>query len=140
MSRLNGGRGLHVLGADGEDRNNAHWDSRLRDGFLCGSSRELGLLNHGRGLGGGSRRSAAAAEHLLDLAGVVASILLADGRKLANLLLGDVSDLASLGADGVGRVLQVAVDKLLVRGVDEGNEERGSGPNKSEAPEWDELD
>lgn len=118
---------------------------RLRRlGFLGGRSREFGLLgrsNGGRLLRGpGRSRGATATEHLLYLAGVVSSVLLSHGGELISLLLGNASDLGSLGTNCIGGVLKVLVDQLLIGCVDEGDEEGNGGGNDGESPVWDKLD
>lgn len=117
--------------------------SNLR--LLGGSSRELGLLrrsNRGGLLGscGDRRSSTAATEHLLDLASVVTSVLLAHGSQLIGLLLGNASDLSSLGVNSIGGRLEVLVDQLLVGGVNQRNEEANRGGNDGEAPVGNKLD
>lgn len=94
----------------------------------------------GNGSGCGSRASTRTANHLLNLSGVVAGILLAKSGKLISLLLSNAADLSSLGIDGIRGSLDVAVDELLVGGVDEGNEESDGGANDGKAPVGNELD
>lgn len=118
---------------------------RLRRlGLLGGRSREFGLLgrsNEGRLLrGAGRSRGATATEHLLYLAGVVSSVLLSHGGELISPLLGNASDLSSLGTNCIGGVLKVLVDQLLIGCVDERNEEGNSCGNDGESPVWDKLD
>jgi hypothetical protein len=117
-------------------------DGLLRDSrssrlhrLLSRGSREVGSLL-GCGRGGGL----VAAEHLLDLAGVVTGVLLAHSRKLTGLLLGNAADLGGLGVDGVRGVLDMVVDELLVGSVDEGQEEGEGGPDDGKAPVGNELD
>lgn len=109
------------------------------DRILSGRRREFGLLRHGGRLGGGGGGAAAATQHLLNLARVVTGVLLAHGGKVAHLLLSDASDLLSLRVDGVGGVLEVGIDELLVASVDQGHNEGGGSSNQSETPERDEL-
>jgi hypothetical protein len=52
----------------------------------------------------------------------------------------ELLDLLGLGVDDVGCVLDVVVDELLVRLVDERGEEDDRGGDQGEAPEWDDLD
>jgi len=52
----------------------------------------------------------------------------------------ELLDLLGLGVDDVGCVLDVVVDELLVRLVDERGEEDDRGVDQGEAPEWDDLD
>lgn len=111
------------------------------NGLLGRGGRELGGLGLlGLGDDGGSGRSRAATDHVLDLAGVVASVLLTEGGKLIGLLLGGVADLGGLGVDGIGSGLEVLIDELLVGSVDEGNEEGESGAEDGKAPVGNELD
>lgn len=143
---------------------NAHLSSNQR--LLLGNSRHLGdlgggvgggLLGGGNGLlgrgggelgslglllggDGGGSGGGAATHHLLNLAGVVASVLLAESSNLVGLLLGSGAQLSSLGVDGVAGSLEVLVDELLVGGVDEGNEEGEGGAENGKAPVGDELD
>lgn len=127
-------------------RGRGHHRLRLGDRLLLGllgrGDGEHGLLGggHGRGLGRGRGRGATATQHLLNLAGVVARILLAHGGEVVGLLLGDAADLSGLGADRIRSVLEVVVDELLVGGVDEGNEEGDGGADNSQAPVGHELD
>lgn len=129
-------------------RGGGHLGDLLNNGLLGrGSGKDgNGLLGCGlgsrsrssRGSGGG--RSIAAAEHLLDLFAVITSILLAHGGDLVSLLLSELTDLSGLGVDGIRGVLDVGVDELLVRGVDERNEEGNGGSDDSKTPVRDELD
>jgi hypothetical protein len=56
------------------------------------------------------------------------------------MVAGELLDLLGLGVDDVGCVLDVVVDELLVRLVDERGEEDDRGGDQGEAPEWDDLD
>lgn len=56
------------------------------------------------------------------------------------MVAGELLDLLGLGVDDVGCVLDVVVDELLVRLVDERGEEDDRGTDQGEAPEWDDLD
>lgn len=113
--------------------------------LLGGGSRELRLLrrSNGGGLLGSHRGrggSTTATEHLLDLASVVTSVLLAHGSQLVSLLLGNASDLSSLGVNSIGGGLKVLVDQLLVGGVNQRNEKGNRGGNDGEAPVGNKLD
>jgi hypothetical protein len=115
------------------------------DRLIDGGSREccvlgdvLGLLADG--LGGRGGVGALAAEHFLDLASVVTSVLLSDGTHVLSLLLDNTLHLCSLSVDDIGSALEVLVNQLLVRGVDQRDEESQSGGDKSKAPVWDDLD
>lgn len=114
------------------------------NGLLRGSGRELGSLGRSSRLGDGnwrgSRAGASTANHLLNLSGVIASILLAKSGDLVSLLLGDAAYLGRLGVDGVGSVLDVVVDELLVASVHQGDKEGNGGANDGEAPVGNELD
>jgi len=52
----------------------------------------------------------------------------------------ELLDLLGLGVDDVGCVLDVVVDELLIRLVDERGEEDDRGGDQGEAPEWNDLD
>jgi hypothetical protein len=113
--------------------------------LIDGGSRECRVLRDVLGLladslGGRGGVGTLAAEHLLDLAGVVTSVLLSDGAHVLSLLLDDTLNLCSLSIDDVGSALEVLVDQLLVRGVNQRDEESHSGSDKSKAPVRDDLD
>lgn len=108
-------------------------------GLLGGRGRELGLLLHGVGLLGRSRRASAAPKHLLDLASVVTSVLLSERGDLLGLLLGDLTDLSSLGVNDIGGILKMLVNQLLVGDVDQGKDESEQGAHNSKAPVGNEL-
>ena len=113
----------------------------LRSRLLSWGRRELGgSLLGALGLSGNGGRATVAAEHLLDLASVVASVLLAHGSELIGLLLSNAANLGSLGVDGLGSILDLLVNELLVGGVDKRNQESYSGADNSETPVGDELD
>lgn len=123
----------------------------LVDGVLLGDLGEVNLLGLGGVLSGrvgklGRRldddlaRGSLARQESLDLAGVVASILLAESGDLVELLLGNILDLGGLGVNQVGGVLDLRIDKLLVAGVDQGNKEDDGGADDGKTPVGDELD
>lgn len=119
------------------------------EGLLSGRGRELRLdgesrlIDSGNGLlglfdllaGGGL-----AVEKILDLVGVVTSVLLADGRNLLHLLRSDISNLSGLRVDQLRSMVNLLVDELLVRGVDQGNQESNSGSNDGKTPVRNKLD
>lgn len=80
------------------------------------------------------------AQHLLDLASVVTSVLLTHGSKMVSLLLSDAANLSSLGVDCLRRILDLLVNELLVGGVDKRDQESYSGADNSETPVGNELD
>lgn len=128
-----GGRNLGNLL---DDRLLGRGGGKVRDDLL-----HSGLGSGSRGSrGSGGSRSSAAAEHLLNLFTVVASVLLTHSGKLVGLLLSELANLSSLGVDGIGGVLEVGVDKLLIRGVDERNKEGNGGSDDGKAPVGNELD
>lgn len=116
-------------------------DRLLRDrglgslGFLSRRGREIN-----RGLLGGGGSKVVAAQNLSDLSGVVSSILLADGSEMVGLLLSSISNLGSLGIDGIGSSLELLVDKLLVLGVDQGGQEGNGGSDDGKDPVGQHLD
>ena len=113
---------------------------RSRGGLLLGGDGEIGgpiLLVGGRGHAGIGR---ATADDLLGLGGVVTHVLLGELGSVGGVLLGDGPQLGGLGVDDVARLLQVAVDELLVGGVDERSEEDDGGGDQGEAPVRDNLD
>lgn len=119
--------------------------SRLRlDGVLSRRRGELGLLDdRGSGLGGLLNllaRTMVASEEVMDLAAVVAGVLLANGRNLLHLLRGNISDLSGLRVDELRGVVELLINKLLVGGVNQRNKENDSGANNSKAPVGNELD
>lgn len=110
-------------------------------GLLGGRNREFRLLGRSDRLGRTGRSSrAAAAEHLLNLAGVVSSVLLAHSSELIGLLLGNAPNLSGLSVNSIGGGLEVLVDQLLVGGVNQRNEEGNRGGNDGETPVWHKLD
>lgn len=121
-----------------------------RKGLIDGSSGELGLLlSHGEGGGGvlnsgllraDLRRLGSATEELLNLASVVASVLLSKSGNVVNLLLRNIADLSSLSVDHIGSGLELSVDELLVGGVHERGEEDDSSSDDSKAPVGNNLD
>lgn len=123
-----------------------HERQRLRgrglEGLLSRRDGKLGALGlgHGRRLRGSSRAGAAAANHLLHLASVLAGVLLANSGQVAHLLLGDATDLGGLRADGIRGRLELGVDELLVRGIDERNGESNDSADDGETPVRDQLD
>lgn len=112
----------------------------LRNNWFGG----LGLLGRRgrkfRELLGGSGSNAVAAQNLLDLFSIVSSILLADGGEMVGLLLSSISNLGSLGIDGIGSSLELLVNKLLVGGVDQGGEEGDGGSDDGKNPVGEHLD
>jgi hypothetical protein len=52
----------------------------------------------------------------------------------------ELLDLLGLGVDHIGGILEMVVDELLVRLVDERSEEEDGGGDQGKAPEWDDLD
>lgn len=123
--------------------NEAHLSNdRLLRGRLFGG---LGLLSRRGGeldrrLPGGRGRQATGAQNLMNLLGVVSSILLRHGSEVIGLLLSGISDLGSLGADDVGSTPELLVDKLLVFGVDQRGEEGNGGRNDGKDPVGQHLD
>lgn len=99
--------------------------------ILLGSSREIGRLQL-RGLSSLDQR--------LRLGGVVSHILLSNLGGLLGVLLRNGAELSSLGIDDLPGMLQLAVDKLLVGGVDEGGEEGDSRGDHGKTPVRDDLD
>lgn len=128
-----------------EGRRGGDLRSRLRlDGVLSGRRGELGLLDdRSSGLGGLLNllaRTMVASEEVMDLAAVVAGVLLANGRNLLHLLRGNISNLGGLRVDELGGVVELLINKLLVGGVNQRNKENDSGANNSKAPVGNELD
>jgi hypothetical protein len=105
-------------------------------------SRDVLLLDRsGFGLGdGGRNRAASATNHLLSLGCIFSCILLCGLGGSGSMVAGEFLDLLGLGVDDVGCVLDVVVNQLLVRLVDERGEEDDRGGDQGEAPEWDDLD
>jgi hypothetical protein len=105
-------------------------------------SRDILLLNRsGFSLGDGGRdRAASATNHLLSPGSIVSCILLCSLGGSGGMVASELLDLLGLGVDDVGCVLDVVVDELLVRLVDERGEEDDRGADQGEAPEWDDLD
>lgn len=119
--------------------------SRLRlDGVLSGRRGELGLLDDRSSALGGLlnllARTMVASKEVMDLAAVVASVLLANGRNLLHLLRGNISDLSGLRVDKLRGVVELLINKLLVGSVNQRNKENDSGANNSKAPVGNELD
>lgn len=56
------------------------------------------------------------------------------------MVAGELLDLFGLLVDNVGGVLDVVVNELLIRLVDEWAEEEDRSGNEGEAPEWNDLD
>lgn len=138
-----GDEGLLLVGKNGLLGNfgSVDIDGLLR--FLSRSNGEgghlLGRLGNSRlGLVAG-RRATLATQHLLDLAGVVAGVLLTQGGDLLSLLLGDTSDLGSLSLNDVASVLEMLIDQLLIGDVDQREHEGEHGANDSKTPIRDQL-
>lgn len=105
----------------------------------------LGLLGRRRGeidgrLLRGRRRNVASAQNLLNLASIVLGILLSNRSKVIGLLLSSISNLGSLGVDGIGGGLELLVNELLVGRVDERSEESNGGCNDGKNPVGSDLD
>ena len=101
------------------------------------------LLLDGNGFGlGDSRRdgATAATDHLLSLGSIVSSELLCALGGSCGVVARELLDLLGLCVDHVGGILEVVVDELLVRLVDERGEEEDGGGDEGETPEWDDLD
>ena len=95
----------------------------------------IGALRFRRGGGATSRTNVT-----LGLGGVVASILLCHFGGTAGVLSGEVLDLAALLDHCAVGVTKVLVDELLVLDVNERTEVDGTGSDKRQAPERNELD
>ena len=102
--------------------------------LLCGDSR-VRVLRHVDLL---ARRSLSL-EEILDLAAVVADVLLADVGNLLHLLGSNALDLGSLAVNELGSVVDLLIDELLVRGVDQRHNEGNGSTNKGKSPEGNEL-
>jgi hypothetical protein len=114
------------------------------NGLVSGSSGKLRLLS------GDSRvrvlrhvdllaRRSLSLEEVLDLAAVVADVLLADAGNLLHLLGSNALDLGSLAVDELGSVVDLLIDELLVRGVDQRHNEGNGSTNEGKSPEGNEL-
>lgn len=101
-------------------------------GFVDRDGRECRAFLGGCGLG----RAASVAKQILNLASVVAGVLLAEGSNLVYLLLCNRSNLLGLGPHDIGRVLKMMVDQLLVVDVDERSDESQHSSNDGQAPVW----
>jgi hypothetical protein len=112
------------------------------DGVLGRRRGKLGLLSRNGllGLVNLLARRSLATEKVLDLAAVVASVLLADVRDLFHLLRSDTLDLGSLGVDEFRSVVELLVNQLLVGRIDQGNNEGDSGTDDSKSPVRNKLD
>lgn len=104
-------------------------------GRSIGEGRGLldGLGNDGIGLGS-SGRATLATQHLLNLAGVVAGVLLAKGSDLLGLLLGNAANLGGLSLNDVRGVLDVLIDQLLIGDVDQGQDEGENSAKDGKTP------
>ena len=102
------------------------------------SSGEVRVSNSGLRAHLGRGRSAT--EHRLGLGGVVTHVLLGQLSGMGSVLASDLAELVGLGIKDVGRLPQLLVDELLVRGVDQRHSEEGGGSNQSKTPVWDDLD
>lgn len=59
---------------------------------------------------------------------------------MVGLLLSSISNLGSLGIDGIGSSLELLVNKLLIGGVDQGGEEGNGGSDDGKNPVGQHLD
>jgi hypothetical protein len=138
---IDSGRLIDLLSQSGRSGNLGRVSSR--NGLISGSSGELGLLGSRVGVLRHvdllARRSLALKE-ILDLAAVVADVLLADVGNLLHLLRSDALDLGSLAVDELGSVVELLVDEFLVRSVDQRHNKGNSGTNESKTPDGNELD
>ncbi len=109
-------------------------------------------LGFGRAIGGlgidglrvadlrGRRATTTAAHVVLCFGGIVSGILL-DGFAIPpGMVSRKILDLLSLRTGDVGRVLQVAVNELLVALVDQGGQVDDRSGDEGQAPEGSELD
>jgi hypothetical protein len=109
--------------------------------FALVSGDVLLLDGSGLGLGDGRRDGATAAtDHLLSLGSIVSGELLCALGGSCGVVAGQLLDLLRLCVDQIGGILEVVVDELLIRLVDERGEEEDGGGDKCETPEWDNLD
>jgi hypothetical protein len=114
------------------------------------SAREVGITETSlRGRLGGRRsvangvglwRGRAAADETLSLGRVVTHVLLGELGDVGRVLAGSASDLGSLGADNLGGVLELSIDELLVRSVNERKHKGSSGSDDGKAPVGNNLD
>lgn len=98
--------------------------------ILLGSSREVSLL----------QIVAGTLNQRLGLGSVVTHILLGDLGGLLGVLLRDGAELGSLGVDDLAGMLELAVNELLVGGVDERGEEDDGCGNHGKTPVGNDLD
>lgn len=105
--------------------------------LLLRSGGEVGLLDLlGRGLG----RGLATTQHLLSLGGVISHKTLGKLGGVSSVGSGYLLELVGLSLDKVLRILEVVVDKLLVRGVDQGDGEEEGGGEEGKTPVGNNLD
>jgi hypothetical protein len=114
----------------------------LLDRFLLNkialrSNREVGLL---RLLSHSLGRCAATTKQFLSLGSVVTNVLLRDLSRLGSVLACNCAKLLGLGVDHVRGLLQVVIDKLLVRRIDERCKEGDSSCDQGKTPVRDNLD
>ena len=102
--------------------------------------RWVDFLRGSREIGGVDLMAAIAVEQRLRLGSVVAYNLLSDLCGLLGVLLRNGAELSSLSIDNVTSMLQLPVNKLLVRGVDERRKEDDSRSNQRETPVRNDLD
>lgn len=122
---------------------------RLLD-VLLGGGREVGVIERADGLRLDGRRGRSRArglgagglvalEQLLSLGGVVSHVLLGNLSGLGGVSASNLPELLGLGGDNVLCVLNVVVDQLLVRGVDQRHGEQEGSREKRETPVWNDL-